>query len=402
MKHKTLIKLDVQHSVSSRKADPCVVTFNNGSLSVDHPDTNFTLYADDSDKLGKRKYLGLEGEKLNYIGNNYSSKSDSCRSYLGILNKDTNKMKIVDLDWFKMQAVIPDNDTSHQETEPDTTVVDQNYQARRQKLMKAFGGMRQQKAVDSRTVKVAMEDSAFTVLESHEVAENVVDPSESDPLENMTSILPTMNRQAESLDEVFDVNDFISDVEWAALRDPAYELATVSPEDLQLMKQNKTYSSVVLESVPNLPEDEEMQAQSAILLMYLECAILLASIKAKSVAPTDPAIANIPAVVKKKLLNKFTGKPFKRKGVMFRKFAGRERDALLAHIVAVAFLACNYQFSITPLSKEIGMRLMRLEQMVRLVGGHVSVVRRQKIAVLKLPLSTVQPAGLLKRGTSNK
>ncbi|NP_001086330.1 DNA-directed RNA polymerase I subunit RPA49 [Xenopus laevis] len=402
------------HGASQQSQGALLVQFSNGTIQSPES-VNFTLYGNKDDKNPKtkrQKILAAETDRLNYVGNNFSSDtlkcSSLCRYFVGVLNKETGKMEVYDAEQFKMQPILKSGMENELHTED---IVDQPTKSYREKvdaLIESFGTNKQKRALSSRKLNQvgsdilnkAMAKAAEEIIESRGTTELIKDAAEK--REQDTSLfLPPCDFNADKPENAYKFDNLISPVEYAALETASAALRNITSEGLQQMVEEKKSGLFVLQELHGLREikDEKALDHQARCLWYLDALIKLSQLR--TVKRKDILTPECPSVVCWKLMKNFTVETYKN-GRIQNAISGTTKTKIVAYIIAIALHICDFQVDLTLLQRDMKLKESRILEIAKVMGLKIkkrmmysesSIEEGHKIGLLTIPLTVYKPSG---------
>ncbi|KAM9792474.1 DNA-directed RNA polymerase I subunit RPA49 [Neosynchiropus ocellatus] len=351
-----------------------IVRFSNGNVK-NAEKLAFSFYKDADEtnpRRKRRRILVAETERLVYVGQNYGTGELKCNSlckyYVGVLNKKTMTMELHNAQMFNMFPVIPGETTQAEKNKDET----RSYRDKVDFLIEAFGTTKQKKALSSRrlnrvgneTLQHAVTKAADTVISERglEVLRQEVAASESQA--DHLLHLPPCNTDAEKPEDVYDFDDLLSPAEFEALEQAGSKLLSLTPEELQKMKDERNCLSVVahLENLPTAPEARERMSRCA---FYLS--LLLKLSRQKSISRKFGLEEGCPRVIQNKILRNFTVESFKN-GRVQNMVSSTMQSKLATFCLALLLHMGHMTANLTLLHCDLGMSETKLLEMAKSMG----------------------------------
>ncbi|KAM3864858.1 DNA-directed RNA polymerase I subunit RPA49 [Diretmus argenteus] len=368
-----------------RDADKAVIVqFSNGSLkNADKLDFTYFKNRDESNPRKKtRRMVVAESGRLSYVGNNYRTGSlkcnNLCKYYVGVLNKQTMQMEVHSAQLFNMQPVIPGETT---ETEKSQTT-SQTYREKVDSLIEAFGTNKQKRALSSRrlnqvgseTLHQAVAKAANTVIgqKGLEVLQQEVAETESQG--NLALHLPPCYPDAYRPENVYLFDDLLSPVEYKALEEAGSKMATLTPEELQKMRDDRGCFCVVTQ-LEHLPSEGEAREKKARCAYYLSLLLKLA--RQKNISPKFGQEDGCPRIIQNKLMRTFTAETFNN-GRVQNMVSTSMRIKVAAYCVALLLHMGHMTADLTLLHRDLGVTEARMLEVAKSMGLTLSKPARGK------------------------
>ncbi|GFG30020.1 hypothetical protein Cfor_00612 [Coptotermes formosanus] len=255
------------------------------------------------------------------------------------------------------------------------------------RLRMKFGSKRQQRSLENymrmRTDADALKDKLKGVVGSVSVEEDHLHPvvTTSDQ-----GYLPPINRDAATVDDVYNLHDIVS----------AEELASLKEQAVSTLKdpQKEMFSVFFWETLPSMLKlgNSQQVVEGVCALVYADLLIKFLNISAKSLQRQKYVICPYSEDINSKIINTFT----------LQTPSGRLRpnslkDKALCHLIVLGLLLTQFKLDLQPLSKALAISVKRLQQFSSQVGA-VSSSWASSTVVLKLPLPSLkQPQTVIKK-----
>ncbi|XP_028269000.1 DNA-directed RNA polymerase I subunit RPA49 [Parambassis ranga] len=361
-----------------------IVRFSNGCVRSEDK-LDFTMYknADNSNpRKRSRRILVAESDRLSYVGQNFGAGSlkcnNLCKYYVGVLNKQTMQMEVHSAQLFNMQPVIPGERT--ESAKPQDTA--QTYREKVDSLIEAFGTNKQKRALTSRrlnevgkdTLHNAVTKAANTVIDQkglEALQQEVVDTESQGEL---ALYLPPCNADADKRENVYPFDSLLSPVEFAALEQAGSKMAALTTEELQKMKNDGGYLSVVrhLENMPTVGEGREKAARCA---FYLS--LLLKMARQRNISRKFWQEEGCPRIIQNKLLKTFTVEIFNN-GRLQNTVSASMRAKLAAYSLALLLHMGQMTADLTSLHRDLGITELRMTEVAKSMGLTLTKQPRSK------------------------
>ncbi|CAN0303771.1 unnamed protein product [Bubo scandiacus] len=385
-----------------------LVQFSNGRLR--RPGSlRFAVYRNRDAANPRRKHrriLVSETERLSYVGDNFSSgvmASDAlCRYFVGVLDKDSGQMEVYNAEIFNMQPLLADN------LIPDDM---KDYQNRsfREKMdlcIEAFGTSKQKRALNSRrmnavgsdTLNTAVTKAAADVIDAKGVAALIQDVAQDD-VQNVSTILPLCNEDADKPEDVYKFEDILSPAEYEALQAPAAAFVNITAEEIAKKTEDKSHCSFVLEELKFLPTDEKSRDHKARCLWFLDTLIKFSYLKViKKKYPMGP---ECPHIISRKLMKNFTSLTYNN-GSVQNLISASMKTKITAYVIALALHINNFQTDLTVLQNDMKLQESRMTDIARAMRLKISKVKglpglendhNHRLGTLSLPLPVQKASG---------
>ncbi|XP_047112317.1 uncharacterized protein LOC124789066 [Schistocerca piceifrons] len=361
----------------SKKRHPIVVTFQNGELLPDAVERlKCGVYRDK--KTGER-IVAVASESRVYFGSPASASSKLCRTLLAIRNKQTNKVRLVEVESVNLSPIVQSEKPAAKEM--------QNLQAYT-KLSRTFGSKRAKRSVEQREAMQLevehMEHQLSQALSTTALAKKATASPLPEETRNVSSpatvgdeVVPC-DRTATTPDKIYDLHDLVSEDELNSFSEEAETLISGGASSV-------SYSPFFNSCFKEVPA--ETRVQSIKILLYAECLIRFVSLTYKDLRAKNVSVCPQSESISTRILNNFT----------VASDSGRTRplhvrDKAICHVIVLGLLANKFKLNVEPLLASIKIGATRLQQLCRAIGA-VPSVSNKNIVVLKAPLPPLTSVG---------
>lgn len=322
-------------------------------------------------KKKSRRILVAETDRLSYVGDNFGAASMKCNSlckyYVGVLNKRTMQMELHSAQLFNMQPLIPgETDTS---TPEDTTL---SFRDKVDSLIEAFGTNKQKRALSSRklnqvgsdTLHKAVSKAASSVIDEKGVEALQQEVAETESQGDLILHLPPYNANADKPENVYQFDDLLTPVEFEALEQAGSKMATLSPEELQKMR-DAGGCLTVLSHLQNLPSVGEAREKTARCAFYLS--LLLKLGRQKNLNKKFGQEEGCPRIIQSKLFKTFTVETFNN-GRIQNMVSSSMRAKLATYCLALLLHMGHMTANLTLLHRDLGIAEARMTEVAKSMG----------------------------------
>ncbi|KAK2147247.1 hypothetical protein LSH36_562g01021 [Paralvinella palmiformis] len=369
-------------------------SFTNGQLIPEKADNfKFACYKYDGPKksLKSKHLLVCENDQMQYVGHNVNvaGNSSNCRYMVAAYNKRLGKVHLYDSEVFQLHPKFEDNE------EDDKDEVDMTYREKLDELTSAFGGVRGQRAMESR-LKNKIQDESLDAAMTNVVADVLSRPDADSIIakpkteQNHDSIIPPYNPDAETPSDTYSLEASI--------------LYIVSSADVVSCGERTNsalvtfqYPSYILNHLAVLPLESNSRSHKTACLMYLCYMMQLFKMNVASLRKPRVFSEDTPKSIEKSLLDTFTIEAItSNKRTKSRCMPSRLKDKLLAYICVLCLILDEFSFDYRQIMVDLKISQKRLVQMLRNLG---CTTKEQKVssatgsdviigsAVLKVPLT---------------
>ncbi|XP_076058002.1 RNA polymerase I subunit E [Oratosquilla oratoria] len=360
------------------RAEPVLMTFSNGSLE---PGSGLTakLHTNNSTEFRRRqrqRLATLDTDKLNYFGKNFGIDEVTTvkeQTFIGIYDKDTCKMKLVEMSCFNMKPriIVPSSKNPVLVNSEQT----QTYMEKQEQFAEDFGTKKAKLKMDrvklSKVNAEEMESAMSQAVKDVTVAEKELDWAKGMKYED---VLPPCNREAEKVEEVYSMDDIVFASELEMLRKKADEV-------WEAEKLEEGYSDLFkyLLASAKAEEEEWIQTRLVCAALYVEFIIKVFKMQYRKLHAVKLPLDGCPPRLQYKILDSYTeGKDRVKSKVM--------RDKAVCHILVLLFLVNRFEIDGSVLMQSFPMLEQRkLNTLFKLVGATQS--KESSLYKLQLPLS---------------
>ncbi|XP_053399756.1 DNA-directed RNA polymerase I subunit RPA49-like [Mercenaria mercenaria] len=392
--------------LKSRKIPLC--KFMNGKVKEDngHKLSCRVLHRSSNTDLKTKDQMIMVSESpdMAYVGKNFGRNrchsNHTMKSYVGVYDESTGKMRICDAELFHMMPYIPGRDD-----EDFTLPKEQNYVEKLGMLTEAFGSKWKKSALEksqrNRVDAATMKDHlAADIDHGKEQVKIHQQQKQEKPSDTGLDVLPPCNKTAENVEDVYNLSDILSDIDMGSLQSAAAVFFDSTSEQLNEWRENQTYPGYILSHVSGMPLDPELRWKRSKCLIYLHYMIHMYKLTPKQLKEKDPFVKDCPGLIKKKLRENFT-----KEAVKTRYMPSRLKDRLAAYILTLCLLIDEFNLELGDIMKDMKLERNRLFVMMKSLGCKINKkVRNEEdiyIARLKLPLDFPQKL-LFKQSSSKK
>ncbi|KAK7068480.1 hypothetical protein SK128_006107 [Halocaridina rubra] len=357
-------------------AEPVLARFLNGRPCKDG-NLRGRLFQNNTNNLRyqNNRLFAVETPQLTYIGKNYGVENSAPIKelyFLGILDKKTGKMKLVEMSSYTLYPNLP----TFIESEPDLPL-EETYTEKQRKIISEFGSKKANKAYSqAQMVKVDPEGMAEAIHQastSVEVTEDDLNHLITNE-ESYLALLPECDRNASTPEEVYKL-------EWIAPDDFLAHYETVGRQHLKSeLKFDETYSSLmkVIAAIAKFELDDESQIRQVCLALYIEDLIRFSRLKSWELRKGTPVLQDCPERVKYYIFHTYTSERGK-------VFSATDKDRLLCCILVLSLIGCKYEVFTTTLIESLQMNIKKLNLLMKAIGA--TYMRESNCYKLKFPLT---------------
>ncbi|XP_013388848.1 DNA-directed RNA polymerase I subunit RPA49 isoform X1 [Lingula anatina] len=395
----------IKYLPSTSKNEGILATFANGRLKGGTDNIRFGYYRgkDEADpKKSMKRTLVAETDTMEYIGQNLDIQAPRtgrmCKYLVGILDKDSGKMKVMDAQLFHMRPRFDKDETDAPDKAEDKEL---SFMEKNDLLTKAFGSNKKRKAMDSR-IRNQIKGEALEVAVGAAVDHTLSLPTAAQVtsvpkiVDDSPSGIPPFDKDASKPEDVYKLDDIISPAEMEALHHVVKPLMNATKEQIAQWKKDEVYPGYVLQHLSVLPIQEAARSKKARLLLYMSYLIKTYMLRAPDLKRKDILPQDIPETVRRALLDKYTLKATSSDGrKTVRCMPARLKDKVVSYMLVLGLIIDEFNLELTALQKDIKMGQARIIQHSRSLGCKVTSQKatiglqkiEQKFAVLETPLT---------------
>lgn len=373
---------------SKQEAYPLIISFQNGILHrTGEVDFRGGIYSEKT-KGKKTKNAIIAIENMVYVG---QEKEDNvCRNLVVVRNRNTGVVRLVEVGNARLKASPESEQVTKTEEVTSEDVTDKRYQ-----LGEAFGSKRQKRMLEqSKKTKIdidSMKEQLEKTINAKQIDVQEMTQHEAvKPELVMEKYAPRMNREASSVKDVYQVEDFLNDEQFEILKTTAKSVLEDQTFEIE-MSDYIANEIFALRTSPTSTSQEKIDICS--LLLYADCIIRYLKEPYKKVCSAKYVVCQYSELINKLTLNSFS----------MLTDTGRARpqtlkDKSVCYILVLLLMAGNYMISdANKLGKAIVMTVPRLTQVAKVVGARVVTDGDTSKIVLSLPLAAPPVVMLGKR-----
>ncbi|ROI16037.1 DNA-directed RNA polymerase I subunit RPA49 [Anabarilius grahami] len=388
-------------SSKETETDAYIVKFSNGIVKdAEHLDFKLFKHEDGLNPRKKnRRIVVAESDRLPYVGNNFGPGSlqcnNLCRYFVGVLDKSTMQMKVHNAQLFNMLPTIPG-----ESAEEDNKKEAETYREKVDALIEAFGTTKQKRALTSRRLNEVgneMLHRSVAQAASNIINRKGVEALRNEVVEAQTDnalFLPPCNTEADKPEDVYPfdcrilfssvyafpcfttalhiifcvkIPNFVlvlSEKEFDALKDVGMKMATLTPENLQEMRDEFCPQSVFrhLELLPNEAAARDRQARCAWFLSFL------IKVSHRKWLPAKFATeSGCPKIIFTKVRKNFTVESF-HNGFIKNTVSMSMRMKLASHCLALLLHMGNQTADLTLLHRDLSITENKMLELAKVMG----------------------------------
>ncbi|CAL1684730.1 unnamed protein product [Lasius platythorax] len=361
--------------VQSDKIQPIIVNFQNGKLK-DEEDKEMScgLFRDQRED---KTVLALSNGQLVYKGYRPDFEKESTRTMLVVHNKKTGKVRLFEAERWQVTPVLEKPVIEDNKNNMDEKILLLNKQFGSKRIKRRTEQFERMK-VDANSVKEQLEKTVSNV--EIDRLDLTIQSQTDDCISN--TILPTCNRDASNVKDVYNVYDIIPRSKLEMLYEHAMKVLN---EDLE---EKNTFFKHTLKFIKSDPDN----VNKAALLLYIEMINTWCDMSLKDAKKRDIVVCPISEEVNQHIIDTYSVSSANgrmRPNIM--------KDKGLIHCLILALTVSNFELDLESfrviLKRKTGLK--KLMNFVKIIGA-VSSKKDKNIIMLKVPLPS--PVSLVKKG----
>eukprot|EP00050_Salpingoeca_kvevrii_P000896 m.158023 g.158023 ORF g.158023 m.158023 type:complete len:420 (-) comp10242_c1_seq1:761-2020(-) len=371
----------VAYSPAGDEPRALIASFPNGAVDPDRAAKRLRLSLHRStDKKSLRALVG-QSDLLMYTGRHNSKLHDRpVRHLLGVYDPKTKQLELHDARFFEMHPDLKrgDDKTSTRALDSAQAVYDA-----RADLIGSFGGKRKKQQLAARERNKL---DATSMQRMDGVVQNYLDSSLTTQVDDMAEVanegrpIPHFNLKAETIPEIYPMEQIISREERESLKHASKTLSKGGSKNLAALRASKLYTQSMLDAIANFHEIQpEARLSKALLLIYTSYLVAIRRLargrgffrsKLEELAP------DMPEIVKSSLLERFTDMDESGE----RHVAGGWKQDLLLSYILVMYMAINdyHPIGIQSTADDLNVKPPKLIQHLRALGCSIQGNKRKR------------------------
>lgn len=366
-----------------------LVDFPNGAVNFNNSDKlNFKCYRqctnEDVGDYRTKRVLCATNDRLKFKSTTYDDKycGSRFRYFVGVRKKKSTKMRVYESVSFHLKPLRNSCDTS-------LTSETKNLREKLDDLTSSFGSKGKKRSMASRlkySTDNSQLDSTLDDLALDDSLNNYSTPVNKTSTTNIEYI-PPQNRDAQFVNEVYNIKDIIPIEVDEYLAERAEELLQDIPTHLTRWKTDSTFCEYVLKHM-----DVDLSNTKMKYLILYNYMVKFSCLLSSDIRKKDPA-PEIPEPVKSYLLETFTAASVMENGRTVRSFPQKVKDKLLAYIIVIALFIDDFCVNIALLQNGMKYGIPKVSNVAQAVGCYVNRRKINNVSVqfaeLKLPLNSL-------------
>ncbi|KAH0945216.1 hypothetical protein HN011_011714 [Eciton burchellii] len=364
--------------VQPNKIQPIIVAFQNGqSMNDDTKNMSCGLFHDETKD---KTLLALSNGQTVYKGYKPDSEKDS-RTMLVLHNKKTGKVRLVEAEQWQVNPVLEmaineENNIENNDMENDIEKIDQTT-LNKFKSRKSVRRAELSKFINDDDEKGELEETVLNV----EINKSDLSTQLSTTESVINSFLPTCNRSASNVKDVYNIYDIIPKSKLETLYEHVVEILNGKIEG------KSKFFECTMESIRSDPDNVNKIA----ILFYIEMINTWFSMSLKDAKKRNAVVCHVSEDVNQHIINTYSIS-----SVNGRSRPNAMKDKGLIHSLILALTISNFTLNLQQFRIMLGIRtsLKRLTELAKIIGTTHSK-ENKKIITLKIPLPI--PVFLTKR-----
>ncbi|XP_011255638.1 uncharacterized protein LOC105250936 [Camponotus floridanus] len=365
--------------VQPNKIQPIIVNFQNGKLK-DEEDKEIScgLF---HDQRKDKTVLALSNGQIVYKGYRPDVEKESTRTMLVLHNKKTGKVRLFEAERWQVTPVLEKPDFEDNKDNIDEKIVTLNKQFGSKKVKRRTEQFEKIK-MDVNSIKEQLENTVSNI----EIDRLDLSVPTDDCISN--TLLPTCNRDATNVKDVYNIDDIIPKSKLEMLYEYAMEVLNGDFNE----EGKSTFFKNTLKFIQSDPDNVNKVA----LLLYIEMINAWCDLLLKDVKKRDVVVCPISEEVNQHIIDTYS----------VPSTNGRTRpnimkDKGLIHCLILALMIWNFELDLEQfrviMKRKTGLK--KLLNFVKVIGA-VSSKKDKNIIMLKVPLPS--PVSFIKRGKNSR
>jgi len=381
------------------KVGPILPSFQHAPCNPESLESNtksVDLSVDWSQAEGNRPNieLRLSTESMTYTSIPMKETRDQFyTTFIAIRNKTTGKTRLVEANEvvLKPEVVYPKstNPVLLQDSNHENKTLAEKIEASKH-LIKSFGQAKGQRFYDQQErMKVDTTQVEDKVLKAAGVVSE--EKLAAAPKVEEVAIIPKRNTEARRTDQVYKVEDQLTQTELKQLQDKA-EITLQdwsTEEDVKKAQKERVLSPLGVELFMKFLNSSGELGDRVALTLYMEGIIKFTKLRQGELKTGEKKLQDfLPVSIKKKIFSVFT----QLSGHNNRNITPELKDRAICHVIVLCLLINNFKLDASLLTESIRVRPDHLKKLVSMVGAHLvsDSITQSQFIVLKLPLATFQ------------
>lgn len=364
------------------RVEPIFVKFANGR-PCKNAELNGILHQKASkDCRQQRRVLTLETRRLDYAGKDFGTEASQMYKkqyvFLGILNKATGKMRLVETSSFCVSPLLKPVETTN--VRLSKTLNSMTNEEKQEAAASAFGTKRAQQYINrkkqykeiTQNMSEAIGQAATSaILKLSEFEEKRAETT-------FLSILPECNREASQLEDVYSLEAIAPDnflLHLAAFARGILEGKDPQPKSSALFQE-------LLESA-KLEKDEENRIRLTCVAVYVEYLVNFLKLRRREIQDLktqEKTLKGCPLKIKHYILNEYSQIHYNK-----RVRSTHNEDSATCCVLILSLIVMKYKLLVNTLLQSLPITRDRLNILMKVVGA--TYVAEKHSYVLKIPLA---------------
>ncbi|XP_033631933.1 DNA-directed RNA polymerase I subunit RPA49-like [Asterias rubens] len=379
-----------------------LANFSHGRLNVNDdgaclqpPSFSYFKHRDQADKRRKnQRILVAESNSMQYIGQNFGIHaprlSSHCKYLVGVLDKESGKMKVYDAKSHQLRPWFGDSSKASECITEGGEQEKLTYSEKNDRLTEAFGSSRKQRALESR-LRSAVTPKALETLANKAIEHAQTQPQSAYPSDDEADsggILPPCNQKAEFLRDVYNLDDIIAPL-WMeeVLKLPlTSEFIDATDEQITEWQTEEKYCEYILDRLSRFPRSAaEERQEAACILAYIHYLRKISALGYQDMKTKQVIIdKDLPKSFNDHLVNMFTKTSASVDGVRSRRlFPKQLKEKSLIQMLTLALIVDEFKTDLSLLQKGLTAHLTMLRNHAKALGCRVkeskSATRKKSI-----------------------
>lgn len=350
-----MTQIQIEEVYPKSDVNPMVVNFQNGYITEKFTSQDCTIF---NNSKTNSKTLVTEVDGVLYAGDEETEELG--KTYILTRNKITGKVRIIESGVVNVKPIL--NLKEELSTAPllETSTLE---------LSRKFGSKKSKQQMEQREKLKVNVDTVTEQMQNvtQEISEDTLDLSAYDKTNSDDFYVPPIDRKAESVDGVYDLNKILTEEQY---------------EKIFSELEGKEYQSQMLPVVKNITSKKTLSPKLTVLAVYANSLIQLYNSMVKEISKKGFTACPYSMTLNSLIMNEFMTSSNGRKTR-----PAPFKDKSLCHAIVFLLLLNNYKIELDTLCEAVKITPSTVSNKVRVTGASVVTTSNKKVVQLKLPLN---------------
>ncbi|KAF5288481.1 hypothetical protein FQA39_LY15410 [Lamprigera yunnana] len=344
---------------------PVIVNFENGPIEPgQEKNLSCRLYTNEQKEL----LVAAATENMLYSG--AVKPKDMYNTFIAVTNKKKTKMRLIAVDTATLAPRFTESNIVNQMVDNvDSSNVSQLNKVFGSKKAKRIAEQKERMKVDIEMVKEELKETVKDIkIEQKDLEVLKVN-------ENELGYLPHINRDAKSVEDIYNVNDIVSSNVLSTMSNASEKILG---EEAELDPDTSDFVKCHIQNI--MKSDGPNKMERVQLLLYIDSMFKFLAKPAKQLTTKALKLCPYSDMVQDKILDNYTTRSGRN-----RLRPNSMRDKCICAILVLSIIACRYSLDLELISKELKQSLKKMKEISKVLGFHVN----KDTASLSLPLPPI-------------